>query len=310
MLIRFGYDLTFGCLQPTPMVVMLLTHPSLAPSLLRPDAIHTGPAMAIEDHVDMFGNRCGRLTAPSGPLRMWCDAVAADSGLPEPVDRSAAQHAVADLPADTLAYLSGSRYCETEELSEQAWKLFGDGPTGWGRVQAVCDWVNANVTFGYGHARHNKTAHDVFVERTGVCRDFAHLAITLCRCLNIPARYASGYLGDIGVPADPNPMDFSAWFEVYLGKRWYTFDARHNKPRIGRILLARGRDAADVAMTTSFGAHRLTSFKVWTHEIQSLDDFDGLTRDHVDPLACHNELSCQGLVSGLHRQAALPAATR
>jgi len=162
----------------------------------------------------------------------------------------------------------GSRYCDTQKLSDLAWSMFGGITGGWQRVQAICDYVHDRITFGYHYARNDRTASEGHDERTGVCRDFAHLAVTLCRCMNIPARYCTGYLGDIGVPADPAPMDFSAWFEVFLSGRWYTFDARHNHPRIGRVVIARGRDAADVAISTTFGSARLTRFMVITEEVQ------------------------------------------
>jgi transglutaminase-like putative cysteine protease len=183
------------------------------------------------------------------------------------VNRLAREISVEDLPDQTLLYLLSSRYCEVDLLSNTAAELFGGLPRGWRRVQAVCDWVHDHLTFGYQHARSTRTALEAYHERTGVCRDFQHLAITLCRCLNIPARYATGYLGDIGVPVMPLPMDFSAWFEVYLENRWWTFDARHNTPRIGRILIATGRDAADVAITTSFGTACLRKFEVFTDEV-------------------------------------------
>jgi transglutaminase-like putative cysteine protease len=196
------------------------------------------------------------------------DLVVADSGLPDPVVLNAAQHIIPELPDDTLVYLLGSRYCETDRFYDIAWSLFQASPLGWGRVQAICDFVHRHITFGYQHARATKTAWEAHSERQGVCRDFAHLAITLCRCMNIPARYCTGYLGDIGVPIDPAPMDFSAWFEAFLGGRWYTFDARHNTPRIGRVLMARGRDAADVAISTTFGPNTLAGFRVWSDKIE------------------------------------------
>jgi transglutaminase-like putative cysteine protease len=193
--------------------------------------------------------------------------VVADTGLPDALDPAARQHEVTALPHHTLMFLLGSRYCETDQLMNEAWSLFGKTAPGWPRVQAICDFVQSHVRFGYEHARATRTAVDVARERRGVCRDFAHLAITFCRCMNIPARYCTGYLGDIGVVPDADPMDFSAWFEVYLGQRWYTFDARHNTPRIGRVLMARGRDAADVAISTTFGPNTLKRFIVHTDEI-------------------------------------------
>jgi transglutaminase-like putative cysteine protease len=195
------------------------------------------------------------------------DFLAHDDGEPDPIAPQAEQHALEDLPVEVLIYLLGSRYCETDRLSSTAWSLFGQVPKGWSLVKAICDYVHDRITFGYQYASPGKTAWDAHSERRGVCRDFMHLAITFCRNCNIPARYCTGYLGDIGVPVDDAPMDFSGWFEVYLGGRWYTFDARHNKPRIGRILMARGRDATDVAMVTSFGPCSLASFKVITEEV-------------------------------------------
>jgi transglutaminase-like putative cysteine protease len=246
---------------------MLYTHPSRAGSLLEPQRINSDPAVAITTFIDGFGNQCGRVLAPAGQLRLWHNAVVRDSGLPDPVDPSAAQSEVQDLAPEVLRFLMASRYCETDRLAEIAWELFGKTAPGWPRVQAVCDWVHHNVTFGYDFARPTKTAYDVYYERRGVCRDFSHLLITFLRCLNIPARYATGYLGDIGVPPCPLPMDFSAWTEVFLGGQWYAFDGRHNLPRIGRIVMARGRDAADVALTTSFGPSRLVKFSVITEAL-------------------------------------------
>jgi transglutaminase-like putative cysteine protease len=207
--------------------------------------------------------------APAGELEISTDALIADSGLPDAVEPGARQYEIAELPHDTLVFLLGSRYCETERVMDVAWSLFGKTLPGWPRVQAICDFVHSHVSFGYHHARATRTAAEVLAERRGVCRDFAHLAIALCRCMNIPARYCTGYLGDIGVPPEPEPMDFSAWFEVYLGGRWHAFDARHNTPRIGRIVMARGRDAADVAFSTTFGANVLKRFIVRTDEVAS-----------------------------------------
>jgi transglutaminase-like putative cysteine protease len=268
MLIRVGYDLQFELPAPTPMVLMLRVHPSRESSLRAPETVRLEPAVPIEEFIDGFGNRCGRIVAPAGPLRLSNDALVEDSGTLDAVDWYARQHPVAELPVATLPFLLGSRYCEVDRLTDLAWNLFGNSPLGWARVQAVVDWCHANVEFGYAYARPTKTAFDVLNERQGVCRDFMHLAITFCRCLGIPARYATGYLGDIGVPAVAAPMDFSAWFEVYLESRWWTFDARHNRPRIGRVLMARGRDAVDVALTTSFGPSELRRFVVVTDEVR------------------------------------------
>jgi transglutaminase-like putative cysteine protease len=267
MLIRIGFDISFDLPAPTPMLLMLYTHPCHAPSLLVPERIQTDPFIPISTFTDGFGNRCGRIHAPAGRLRLWHEGLIRDSGLPEPVNPSAQQWTIDDLPPEAIGFLMGSRYCETDRLSDVAWSLFGQTPLGWLRVQAVCDWVHNHVTFGYEHARSTKTAYDVFQERRGVCRDFSHLFITMLRCLNIPARYVTGYLGDIGVPPCPLPMDFSAWSEVFLDGQWYAFDARHNQPRIGRVVMARGRDATDVAITTSFGSALLAKFQVVTDEV-------------------------------------------
>jgi transglutaminase-like putative cysteine protease len=265
MLIRIGYELTFETPGPVALLLMLYTHPSRAGTLQRPDRLQVEPDVPVQEFTDWFGNRCGRILAPGGRIRLWNDTVVQDTGLPDEVNESARQLAVEELPPETLRYLLASRYCEVDRLGD--WELFGQTRPGWPRVQAICDWVHANVQFGYEFARPTKTAYDVSTERQGVCRDFMHLAITFCRCLNIPARYATGYLGDIAVPAAPFPMDFSAWFEVFLENRWYTFDARHNMPRVGRVLMARGRDATDVALTTSFGPANLEKFTVWTEEV-------------------------------------------
>ena len=267
MLIRIGFDLTFELPASVPMILMLYTHPSRSSSLAAPEVIQISPSIPISTFTDAFGNRCGRILAPAGALRLWHETIVRDSGLLDPVNPDAIQWDVHALPPDVVQFLFASRYCETDNLSNIAWNLFGNTPLGWSRVQAVCDWVHNNVQFGYGFARSNKTAYEVYQERRGVCRDFSHLLIAFLRCLNIPARYATGYLGDIGVPYNPDPMDFSAWTEVFLDGRWYTFDARHNKPRIGRIVMARGRDAVDVAITTSFGPSTLTKFNVTTDAI-------------------------------------------
>ena len=269
MKIRVGYEIVYDCLMPTPMLLALSLHPSRLPDLLTPHRIGFDPPIAAADYRDGFGNICTRILAPPGRLTISCDMIVADPGTPDPVAPPAKQHRVEHLPEDLLVYLLGSRYCETDRLSDTAWSLFGTAPPGWARVQAICNFVYEHVAFGYEHARPTKTAWDAFMERQGVCRDFTHLAVAFCRCMNIPARYCTGYLGDIGVPPSDAPMDFSAWFEAYLGGRWYTFDARHNMPRIGRILMARGRDATDVAIVTSFGPCILASFKVITDEVKS-----------------------------------------
>jgi len=267
MKIRVGYELIYDFPQPTPMIMVLGIHFTRASDVIVPDYLTTSPSVPISPYRDVFGNWCTRIVAPAGRMRLAADGVIHDVGLPDVVAPSALQQAVEDLPAETLIFLLGSRYCETERLSEVAWSLFEKSPPGWPRVQAICDFVHRHIVFGYEHARASKTAWEVFNEGKGVCRDFAHLAVTFCRCMNIPARYCTGYLGDIGVPPDPAPMDFSGWFEAYLDNHWYTFDARHNAPRIGRVLIALGRDAADVPITHTFGPNTLISFKVWTDEV-------------------------------------------
>ncbi|MFN7996440.1 MAG: transglutaminase family protein [Bryobacteraceae bacterium] len=266
MLIRIGYQIDFEIPAPVAMVTLLRVHPSRAADLRSPDELRISPPLAIDEYVDSFGNLCSRFLAPAGQIQLSTSALIEDSGLPDPIEVSARQSPVEDLPHEVLRFLLASRYCEVDALSHTAFELFGGTQPGWQRVQAICGWVNQKVTFGYHFARPTKTALDVYTERLGVCRDFQHLAITFCRCMNIPARYATGYLGDIGVPPSLSPMDFSAWFEVFLEGRWWTFDARHNAPRIGRVLMATGRDAADVAITTSFGEARLTGFSVVTEE--------------------------------------------
>lgn len=267
MRIRCGFEISYEVYTPSPMILMLNVHPDRERDLVTPDDIALSRPLPRSDYIDMFGNRCVRVMASPGPLVFSSDFTVADSGRPDEVVPEAWQHPVQDLPSDALVYLLGSRYCETDRLSDTAWSLFGGIPQGWGLVQAIVDYVNARITFGYEHARATKTAFEAHQEQRGVCRDFAHLAVTLCRCMNIPARYATGYLGDIGIPPVEDPMDFSAWFEVYLAGRWYTFDARHNTPRIGRVVMARGRDATDVAIVTNFGPCTLTGFKVICEEI-------------------------------------------
>jgi transglutaminase-like putative cysteine protease len=267
MLIRAGYELMYSFPQPTPMILTLNIHYSRTSDLVFPDHMITQPSVAQTSYRDGFGNWCTRLVAPAGRLRLTATTDVRDSGLYEVPVPNALQHEVQALPEETLVYLLGSRYCDTDKLSEIAWSLFSGTPLGWGRVQAICDFVHNHLTFGYEHARVTKSALDAYTERNGVCRDFAHLAIAFCRCMNIPARYCTGYLGDIGVPVSDAPMDFAGWFEAYLGGAWHTFDARNNQPRIGRILIARGRDAADVAISTTFGANTLNSFRVWTDQV-------------------------------------------
>ena len=266
MLIRLGFDIQFEIPSPVVMIAVYHVHPSRRADLREPDEPRITPPVAVQEYEDSFGNVCTRFVAPAGRLQLYNSTLIEDSGEPDPVNLAARQLPVEDLPPEVLRYLLASRYCEVDRLLDVAGQLFGHTEPGWARVQAICDWVQGNVTFGYPFASPTKTALDVYADRKGVCRDFQHLAITFCRCLNIPARYATGYMGDIGVPFVP-PMDFSAWFEVYLEDRWWTFDARNNKPRIGRVLMATGRDAADVAITTSFGTTWLTNFTVVSDEV-------------------------------------------
>jgi transglutaminase-like putative cysteine protease len=262
--IRVGYELIYDCPQPTPMILTLNIHPTRAEDLVLPDVLTTDPYVPYSQYPDTFGNLCTRLVAPAGRIRISSSGVIRDSGEPDAIAHWALQHSVPDLPEDTLRFLLGSRYCETDRLSQTAWDLFGQTAPGWPRVQAICDFVHGHIQFGYQYARPTKTAWEAFTEGTGVCRDFAHLAVSFCRCMNIPARYCTGYLGDIGVPPADAPMDFAGWFEAYLGGRWYSFDPRNHIPRIGRILIGRGCDAADVAISNTFGPACLAGFQVYT----------------------------------------------
>jgi transglutaminase-like putative cysteine protease len=267
MLIRAGFEIAFECPAPTPMLLQVHVRPERELDLEAPEYLATDPPTFWSTYIDQFGNRCTRLVAPGGVLKLSNHFRIRDSGVQETLPWGARQAPVNELPESVLVYLLGSRYCDTDRLATQAWALFGKVEAGWPRVHAILDYTHQRITFGYQHARADRTASECHAERKGVCRDFAHLAITLCRCMNVPARYCTGYLGDIGVPADPAPMDFSAWFEVFLNGSWHTVDARHNQPRIGRILMARGRDATDAAISTAFGSANLVQFKVVTDEV-------------------------------------------
>ncbi|HKO95052.1 MAG TPA: transglutaminase family protein [Polyangiaceae bacterium] len=271
MLIRAGYEISIECDDATPLMALVSLHPSRTGDLRSPAVITSSGPAPLEASLDEFGNLRTRTLAPAGMLKLSTQFIVHDSGLPDEVAPGAQEVPVEQLPDEAVSFLLGSRYCETDRLSELAWSLFGQVPPGWARVQAIVDYVHQRLRFGYQFARKTRTAWEGHEEQVGVCRDFAHLAITLCRCMNIPARYATGYLGDIGVPPVPAPMDFSAWFEAYLGGRWFTFDARHNTPRIGRILVARGRDAADCAITTTFGTSRLLQFDIVTEEVSAAE---------------------------------------
>ena len=267
MKIRFGYEIVFNCPQATPMILLLNAAPQGGQHFLIPDFMHTDPVVPLVTYHDTFGNLCTRLEAPAGAIRICADGMLEDSGAPEAEMWQAHETPVVSLPHDVLMYLLPSRYCESDLLAPEALRLFGHFAPGWPRVQAICDFVNAHVTFGYQFARCTKTAYETYQERQGVCRDLAHLAIAFCRAMNIPARYATGYLGDVGVPPVDAPMDFAGCMEVYLEGAWHTFDPRNNARRIGRLMIARGRDAADVAISTSFGPSYLQLFRVWTDEI-------------------------------------------
>ncbi|MCC5960129.1 MAG: transglutaminase family protein [Rhodobacteraceae bacterium] len=268
MFIRIGYEITIESKADTVLILALSPHSSFAGRVIGSSAVQADPDLPLDTFLDTFGNRLTRLKAPAGRLKLWSDCIVDVDGEPDVFNWNAPQHDVNDLPPETLQFLTASRYCESDMLAPVALELFGTTQPGWARVQAICNHVHNTLTFGYGFGRPTKTASDALREKTGVCRDFAHLAVALCRAMSIPARYASGYLGDVGVPYS-GPGDFCAWFEVYLGGRWYTFDARYNEPRIGRVLMVRGRDAADGAMITSFGEYDLKSFWVWTDEVSS-----------------------------------------
>jgi len=268
--IRAGYDIRFACAVPTPLVLMLSVHPSRRADMLLPDNIVTDPTLLVTSYTDSFGNLCHRMVAPAGETRLHTDFLIADSGLPDAIAVDAREVPIAQVPHEALQYVLPSRYCDSEALMDFAWKTFGSMPSGWSRVQAIVDHVHSHIRFDYQQARPTRTASEAFSEGVGVCRDYAHLAVALCRCLNIPARYVTGYLPDIGVEDPLLPMDFSAWFQVWLGDRWHDFDARNNAPRIGRILMATGRDAADVAISTAFGNATLAKFDVICEEVDAV----------------------------------------
>lgn len=266
MRILVGCEMIYEFPQATPIIALLNVHSSRFSDLERPDYLLTSPSVALEGYRDGFGNWCNRMIAPAGRFTLRTDTVVRDDGLWDPTVQASQEIPVERLPSDILQFLLGSRYCETDRLSQTAWDLFGHLPAGWSRVQAICDYVHERIAFGYEHSRPTRTAAEAFEEQRGVCRDYAHLAITFCRCLNIPARYCTGYVSDIGLPLPHAPGDFAAWMEVYLAGAWHTFDPRNNSPRIGRILIAHGRDAADVPLTLTFGANTLTGFRVTTEE--------------------------------------------
>lgn len=271
MKLRVGYELQYDLPQATPMILMLSIHHSRSADVANPDYVRIDPPVPIRGYHDGFGNWCSRIVAPAGLVRITTDTTVQDTGTPDATHPNAEQVPVENLPEDALVYLLASRFCDSDRLLDKAWELFGGKQTGWARVQDICDFVHRHIEFGYQNARVTRSASEAFEERVGVCRDYAHLAIAFCRALNIPARYCTGYLSDIGTPKPFPPGDFAAWFEAYLGGKWHMFDPRNNVPRMGRVLIARGRDAADVAITTTFGVNTLKSFRVWTDEVLPAD---------------------------------------
>ena len=267
MQFRVGYEFQYTFPHPTPAILMLNVHFTRVSDLRAPDHIVISPSVPVSGYRDSFGNWCTRILAPAGAVRISTDATVRDAGLPDPVSRNACQVPVEQLPDDSLVFLLASRFCDSDKLLDLAWSLFGHATPGWARVQAICDFVHQRIVFGYAHACPTRTASEAYQESRGVCRDYAHLGISFCRALNIPARYCTGYISDAGLPPPYAPGDFAAWFEAYLGGSWYTFDPRNNAPRRGRVLIARGRDAADVAMIMTFGPNKLEGFRVWTDEI-------------------------------------------
>jgi len=269
MQLRVGYELNYFFPQPTPMILVVNIHDSRASDIIVPDRLTTEPPIPATSYLDAFGNRCTRVLAPAGRLRLAASGVISDSGQPDQIVSAAGQDSLQDLPDETLVFLLGSRYCETDLLSATAWQLFSGTTPGYPRVQAICDYVHNHLVFNYQNACATRSATEAYSQRIGVCRDFTHLAIAFCRCMNIPARYCTGYLGDVGMQPPFGVGDFAAWFEAWTGGRWQIFDPRNNVPRAGRVLMARGRDAADVAIATTFGPNTLESFRVWTDEIPS-----------------------------------------
>ena len=272
MLIQAGFKIAFQCPASTPMLLQLNVHPSRAADLRSPDIIRSDPALPMSSYLDQFDNRVTRLQAPPGLVTFENRFEIYDSGQPDDTPPDSPLSPISSFPDNVLLFLVSSRYCDSDALADFAWSKFQNISGGYARVRAICDFVHSHIRFNYLEASPKRSASDAMRERVGVCRDFAHLAVALCRCMNVPARYCTGYLGDIGVPLDPNPMDFSAWFEVFLDGRWYSMDARHNHPRIGRIVMGRGRDAADVAISTAFGEAKLAHFEVVTDELGSRHD--------------------------------------
>ncbi len=264
--IRVGCELVFEPTVPTPAVLQVQPRRADDQPLLS-ERLASAPNAALEEFTDFYGNRCQRLILAAGTNTLTYDAEVEVAAGPEATNRSAVELTPDQVPPELLHFTLPSRYCLSDELGDAAWDLFRGVQPGWTRVQAICDWVHANLRFRYGSSTPRTTAADVYRQREGVCRDFAHLAVTFCRAFNIPSRYVFGYIPDIGVPPSVEPMDFCAWFEVYLEGGWWTFDARNNIPRIGRCVIGRGRDALDVAMVTTYGQVPLTGFRVWADEV-------------------------------------------
>jgi transglutaminase-like putative cysteine protease len=265
--LSIGSRIELRCETATPLLALVHVHKSLAPDLIGPERLQLQPDRTVEVLADQSGNRWCRFVAPPGTTSLRYATTIEAPDHTDPVLPGVRQCPIEALPIDTYRFLNASPYCDTAALMELAWSTFAGIPAGWPLVQAICDWVHGLIRFEYGASREHQSASQTIATGAGVCRDFAHLAITLCRCLNIPARYCTGYLGYTGIPIGAAPVDFSAWFEAFLGDRWYVFDARHNIPRCGRVLIARGRDAADVPFLRSFGAHELTGFEVITEAI-------------------------------------------
>jgi transglutaminase-like putative cysteine protease len=260
--LRVGCEFIYDVSAPTPATVQVRPRSDARHQLIT-ETWTTTPSLPIDEYVDFYGNPVKRLVMPEGELGLRYDAVYSVPDEPDPDGSGLAHPPLEQIPGELLHFTLPSRYCLSDELMGTAWELFGQSEPGWARVQAICDWVHDNLQFQYGTSSPLTTAVDVFKARKGVCRDFAHLAVTFCRAMNIPARYVFGYLPDIYVPLPPEPMDFAAWMEVWLGDRWWTFDPRNNARRVGRVLIGRGRDALDVAMLTTYGPAAFRSMTVW-----------------------------------------------
>jgi transglutaminase-like putative cysteine protease len=279
MKLRVGYEMVYTCSQSTPMLLMLNTHSSYVNEIIVPDRLIVEPALPLTKYYDSFGNLCSRLvTPPDGQLSLSTEALINVPDKPEKPHMDGSQSPVETLPEECLQFLLGSRYCETDLLSDVAWSMFGALTPGQPRVQAICDYVHNHLRFDYQEASSTRTAAGAYREQLGVCRDYAHLAVAFCRAMNILARYCTGYISDVGLPPPHAPQDFCAWFEAYLGGCWQTFDARNNAPRTGRVLMARGRDATDVALSNAFGPAKLTGFKV-------ICEPESLAQSELEPLS-------------------------